>query len=69
VLTAAHCLEGYNKGTYFVRAGDYNTDVSKCSYYRIKLSWNLQERLYFPNIWHFILYLTLSDKRGNGSRS
>lgn len=29
LLTAAHCLEGYNKGTYFVRAGDYNTDVSK----------------------------------------
>ncbi|CAB0039889.1 unnamed protein product [Trichogramma brassicae] len=28
VLTAAHCLEGYNKGTYVVRAGDYNTDVS-----------------------------------------
>ncbi|XP_046476241.1 uncharacterized protein [Neodiprion pinetum] len=27
VLTAAHCLEGYNKGTYFVRAGDYNTEV------------------------------------------
>ncbi|XP_011067081.1 PREDICTED: uncharacterized protein LOC105153749 isoform X4 [Acromyrmex echinatior] len=27
VLTAAHCLEGYNKGTYFVRAGDYNTDI------------------------------------------
>ncbi|XP_015191628.1 PREDICTED: uncharacterized protein LOC107074585 isoform X3 [Polistes dominula] len=26
VLTAAHCLEGYNKGTYFVRAGDYNTE-------------------------------------------
>jgi len=29
VLTAAHCLEGYNKGSYFVRAGDYNTDVSE----------------------------------------
>ncbi|KAL0104423.1 hypothetical protein PUN28_017273 [Cardiocondyla obscurior] len=29
VLTAAHCLEGYNKGTYFVRAGDYNTDISE----------------------------------------
>ncbi|XP_046614568.1 uncharacterized protein LOC124302404 isoform X6 [Neodiprion virginianus] len=27
VLTAAHCLEGYNKGMYFVRAGDYNTEV------------------------------------------
>ncbi|XP_034934293.1 neurotrypsin-like [Chelonus insularis] len=27
VLTAAHCLEGYNKGTYFVRAGDYNTEI------------------------------------------
>ncbi|XP_072745020.1 uncharacterized protein [Anoplolepis gracilipes] len=27
LLTAAHCLEGYNKGTYFVRAGDYNTDI------------------------------------------
>ncbi|XP_043505908.1 uncharacterized protein LOC122526519 isoform X4 [Polistes fuscatus] len=26
VLTAAHCLEGYNKGTYFIRAGDYNTE-------------------------------------------
>ncbi|XP_076288691.1 uncharacterized protein LOC143213077 isoform X2 [Lasioglossum baleicum] len=26
VITAAHCLEGYNKGTYFVRAGDYNTE-------------------------------------------
>ncbi|KAI4492325.1 hypothetical protein M0802_009835 [Mischocyttarus mexicanus] len=26
ILTAAHCLEGYNKGTYFVRAGDYNTE-------------------------------------------
>ncbi|XP_076389775.1 uncharacterized protein LOC100879380 isoform X4 [Megachile rotundata] len=26
VLTAAHCLQGYNKGTYFVRAGDYNTE-------------------------------------------
>ncbi|KAK1135090.1 hypothetical protein K0M31_007860 [Melipona bicolor] len=29
VLTAAHCLEGYNKGTYFVRAGDYNTEVEE----------------------------------------
>ncbi|XP_018356826.1 PREDICTED: uncharacterized protein LOC108757046 isoform X3 [Trachymyrmex septentrionalis] len=29
VLTAAHCLEGYNKGTYFVRAGDYNTDINE----------------------------------------
>ncbi|XP_011499966.1 PREDICTED: uncharacterized protein LOC105363863 [Ceratosolen solmsi marchali] len=29
VLTAAHCLEGYNKGTYFVRAGDYNTEVDE----------------------------------------
>ncbi|XP_066599754.1 uncharacterized protein teq isoform X2 [Prorops nasuta] len=29
VLTAAHCLEGYNKGTYFVRAGDYNTDIEE----------------------------------------
>ncbi|XP_077267025.1 uncharacterized protein LOC143900014 isoform X4 [Temnothorax americanus] len=29
VLTAAHCLEGYNKGTYFVRAGDYNTDIDE----------------------------------------
>ncbi|XP_074104804.1 uncharacterized protein LOC141531154 isoform X2 [Cotesia typhae] len=27
VLTAAHCLEGYNKGTYFIRAGDYNTEI------------------------------------------
>ncbi|XP_053597438.1 uncharacterized protein LOC103578371 isoform X2 [Microplitis demolitor] len=29
VLTAAHCLEGYNKGTYFVRAGDYNTEIEE----------------------------------------
>ncbi|XP_043522584.1 uncharacterized protein LOC122535258 isoform X3 [Frieseomelitta varia] len=29
VLTAAHCLEGYNKGTYFVRAGDYNTEMEE----------------------------------------
>ncbi|XP_033297335.1 uncharacterized protein LOC117204237 isoform X3 [Bombus bifarius] len=29
VLTAAHCLEGYNKGTYFVRAGDYNTEITE----------------------------------------
>ncbi|XP_070154001.1 uncharacterized protein [Polyergus mexicanus] len=29
LLTAAHCLEGYNKGTYFVRAGDYNTDIDE----------------------------------------
>ncbi|XP_076673299.1 uncharacterized protein LOC143371719 isoform X2 [Andrena cerasifolii] len=29
VLTAAHCLEGYNKGTYFVRAGDYNTEIDE----------------------------------------
>ncbi|XP_078053270.1 uncharacterized protein LOC144478771 isoform X2 [Augochlora pura] len=29
VLTAAHCLEGYNKGTYFVRAGDYNTETDE----------------------------------------
>ncbi|XP_063985117.1 uncharacterized protein LOC135166617 isoform X2 [Diachasmimorpha longicaudata] len=29
VLTAAHCLEGYNKGTYFVRAGDYNTEINE----------------------------------------
>ncbi|XP_023316402.1 uncharacterized protein LOC106653221 isoform X1 [Trichogramma pretiosum] len=29
VLTAAHCLEGYNKGTYVVRAGDYNTDIDE----------------------------------------
>ncbi|XP_035729650.1 uncharacterized protein LOC118444946 isoform X1 [Vespa mandarinia] len=29
VLTAAHCLEGYNKGTYFVRAGDYNTEIQE----------------------------------------
>ncbi|XP_011691078.1 PREDICTED: uncharacterized protein LOC105452012 [Wasmannia auropunctata] len=29
VLTAAHCLEGYNKATYFVRAGDYNTDINE----------------------------------------
>ncbi|XP_011881077.1 PREDICTED: uncharacterized protein LOC105569323 isoform X2 [Vollenhovia emeryi] len=29
VLTAAHCLEGYNKGTYFVRAGDYNMDINE----------------------------------------
>ncbi|XP_024880585.1 chymotrypsin-like elastase family member 3B isoform X2 [Temnothorax curvispinosus] len=29
VLTAAHCLEGYNKGTYFVCAGDYNTDINE----------------------------------------
>ncbi|XP_012060148.1 PREDICTED: LOW QUALITY PROTEIN: uncharacterized protein LOC105623362 [Atta cephalotes] len=29
VLTAAHCLEGYNKGSYFVRAGDYNTDINE----------------------------------------
>ncbi|XP_012286653.1 uncharacterized protein LOC105703113 isoform X2 [Orussus abietinus] len=29
VLTAAHCLEGYNKGTYFVRAGDHNTEVDE----------------------------------------
>ncbi|KAF7990581.1 hypothetical protein HCN44_000386 [Aphidius gifuensis] len=29
VLTAAHCLEGYNKGTYFVRAGDYNTELDE----------------------------------------
>ena len=28
VLTTADCLEGNNKGTYFVRAGDYNTEVS-----------------------------------------
>ncbi|XP_048513315.1 uncharacterized protein LOC105690556 isoform X5 [Athalia rosae] len=27
VLTAAHCLEGYNKGMYFVRVGDYNTEI------------------------------------------
>ncbi|XP_058789027.1 uncharacterized protein LOC131662991 [Phymastichus coffea] len=29
VLTAAHCLQGYNKGTYFVRAGDYNTEIDE----------------------------------------
>ncbi|XP_011309763.1 uncharacterized protein teq isoform X2 [Fopius arisanus] len=29
VLTAAHCLEGYNKGTYFIRAGDYNTEIDE----------------------------------------
>ncbi|XP_026296178.1 uncharacterized protein LOC724971 isoform X4 [Apis mellifera] len=29
VLTAAHCLEGYNKKTYFVRAGDYNTEIDE----------------------------------------
>ncbi|KAK2582941.1 hypothetical protein KPH14_009002 [Odynerus spinipes] len=29
VLTAAHCLKGYNKGTYFVRAGDYNTEINE----------------------------------------
>ncbi|XP_029171270.1 uncharacterized protein LOC114940706 isoform X2 [Nylanderia fulva] len=29
LLTAAHCLEGYNKGTYFVRAGDYHTDIDE----------------------------------------
>ncbi|XP_076766671.1 uncharacterized protein LOC143433270 [Xylocopa sonorina] len=29
VLTAAHCLEGYKKGTYFVRAGDYNTEIEE----------------------------------------
>ena len=28
ILTAAHCLEGYNKGTYFIRAGDYNSEVN-----------------------------------------
>lgn len=33
VLTAAHCLRGYNKATYFVRAGDYNTDVSLLIYF------------------------------------
>ncbi|XP_015590101.1 uncharacterized protein LOC107265302 isoform X3 [Cephus cinctus] len=29
VLTAAHCLEGYNKATYVVRAGDYNTEIDE----------------------------------------
>ncbi|XP_076175062.1 uncharacterized protein LOC143150566 isoform X2 [Ptiloglossa arizonensis] len=29
VLTAAHCLDGYNKGAYFVRAGDYNTEIDE----------------------------------------
>ncbi|XP_031365820.1 uncharacterized protein LOC102678715 isoform X3 [Apis dorsata] len=29
VLTAAHCLEGYNKKTYFIRAGDYNTEIDE----------------------------------------
>ncbi|KAG7212821.1 hypothetical protein KM043_002178 [Ampulex compressa] len=29
VLTAAHCLQGYNKGMYFVRAGDYNTEITE----------------------------------------
>ncbi|TGZ56246.1 Uncharacterized protein DBV15_11425 [Temnothorax longispinosus] len=28
-VTATHCLEGYNKGTYFVCAGDYNTDLNE----------------------------------------
>lgn len=26
VLTAAHCLEGFSKGSYIVIAGDYHTD-------------------------------------------
>ncbi|XP_023248280.1 uncharacterized protein LOC106641736 [Copidosoma floridanum] len=29
VLTAAHCLEGYNKGTFFIRAGDYDTEADE----------------------------------------
>lgn len=29
VLTAAHCLVGYSKGSYIVVAGDYNVDRSE----------------------------------------
>ncbi|XP_043272593.1 uncharacterized protein [Venturia canescens] len=29
VLTAAHCLEGYTKTSYFVRAGDYHTEIDE----------------------------------------
>lgn len=29
VLTAAHCLMGFHKGTYIIRAGDYETEVDE----------------------------------------
>lgn len=35
-------MEGYNKGTYFVRAGDYNTDVSESRMYI-----SAERRIYF----------------------
>lgn len=31
LLTAAHCLSGYPKGTYFIRMGDHYADIAESS--------------------------------------
>lgn len=42
ILTAGHCLRDYNKAAYFIRVGDYDTEVRLFSL-AAHSSYNLKE--------------------------